>query len=175
MSLDPKMQDFLETVRQMVLPRIPSYYRDRAAAVPIVWDFYDNQRDLDDPLDFYKRLGHGGIGPVGEVWYKKGDPSTPEKLCLYIDGNLRHIPFPYGRVIAFTLIHELAHAACACSGNHEDPHWVQLAKDMGIREEAYSLKGPNWRYAFEFEDTKLETDIRKLLTYPGDLLPKLYD
>jgi hypothetical protein len=118
------------------------------------------------------------------VWLSGGfgdtfrDPETDRTdIWIYHDQVRQHyeeIGNPYGMVLAFVTIHELAHAALASPkghNDHEDKEWAALCRAMGIDEMVYSMKStrPASHKLFSFLDRPIAQEIRELTSYPGDV------
>lgn len=176
------LTEYLNDVRELAAPRLTIHDNMvRATIVSVVFgptskyeDEYDRVRDAVKYLEGY------APHPVATTYYKGSEARpVPSRVVVFSDGlyppeHADHIPF--GRFLAFTIIHELAHAACTCSGigeddGHNNPAWVQGCKEMGIKEEAYDKKGPDWKGEFEFTDQDLWERIQELPSYPGDEWP----
>ncbi len=168
---------WLYSVRQMVVPRlVKTEHRIEAGLVPIFYGPFDVLSEPEYVL-YTALLGRAG-SPAGETsYYHDG---TAETVCIYAG---KGIPLcakatlnapPKGQVMAFTLIHELAHAAVGVgvrndpNDGHENPDWADCCDQMGIREQRYSTKGPDWDGCFSFLDLDLLARIRALPDYPGD-------
>lgn len=177
------MTQYLNDVRALAAPRLTIHdNRVRATIVKVAFGPADKYQDEYDRLrDQIKHLEGYASHPAGTTYYKgTKERPTPGLVVIFSDGLVppsayKHIPF--GRFLAFVLIHELAHAACSCSGvnimedGHNNPLWVKGCQEMGIKEVAYKDKGPDWKGEFEFTDQSLWQAIRALPSYPGDEWP----
>lgn len=111
--------------------------------------------------------------PLGETLTNTDCMSSD--IMLYPQGFARaqedQLDVPYGQVVAFCVVHELAHAVAGCAIGHESPIWAKACQDMGIKEIEYSKKPADYLGKYAFLDGKLLQAIRKLSTYPGDTWP----
>jgi hypothetical protein len=157
-----KMLPFLETVREIVLPRLPSaLLRRRAEVFELQWQPRDVQTKA---YDLMALLQAGGDYLCDYAVTHRGLDGKYIRLHSDVNCELR----PFGEKVAYTLIHELGHAATL--GDHNSPEWVYACRLMGIDEHLYNgdykvMDAP----AFGWLDHSLLLCIRNLSSYPGDV------
>lgn len=148
---------FMQDILHLVVPRLP---RDQQHLLDGVKCLY--LLETNDPMELIL-LGHS---PQGDSSHKAME------IRLFTDGLERardNSDAPWQRIAAFTTIHECAHIVASLvtgDGGHEDPVWAQACQTMGIKEERYSMKGPDWDYNFNFSDQDLWAAIKALPSYP---------
>lgn len=149
----------------------------RAITVPVMIGPYSDYASKED-LMMRDIIGRGDYAPLGESYFKDGPGHVPEKIVMYSDGipnvkdYLLEKSIPYGRILAFVMIHEMAHCAVMASG-HEDAKWLKACTDMGIKENYYSLKKREETGLYKFADDKLWSAIQRMRFYPGDEYPEV--
>lgn len=158
------MEVFMSEVRDLVVPRLKTEEDRVRAWIPrLVWAKF--------PLSMGAWLvSLMGNATLGETFYVDHNTptslATPEKVALYEQSFLGHPqPQPFGHMVAFVLIHELAHAVCACG--HHNERWASACRDMGIAEVVYDKKTECGKFAFN--DAALLEAIKQLPSYPQDV------
>lgn len=157
-----KVEAFMSEVRDLALPRLKGEEaRLRGWEVPMQFAFRTAKNRLSDILKY------------GEMGMEMGNTEMldDKAVCLTVHrDDVAIVRGAYGEVIAFTLIHELAHAT---SGAGHTDVWADYCQTMGICEHSYAgqtKREPQITYPFKDQDFLRQ--IKRLGTYPGDEVGK---
>lgn len=156
-----KVEAYMSEVRDLALPRLKvEEARLRGWEVPMVFAFRTAANRLRNLLQY----GEMGL-EMGNTEMTCEGGNIP--LCLTIHReDVVASGGVYGEVIAFALIHELAHAA---SGEGHTEVWAGYCQDMGICEHPYAGQTKReLKVSYAFKDQDFLRQLKRLGTYPGD-------
>lgn len=161
---------FLYSIKELVTPRLLRIsWQNRLRRTTMKWrdltlqDYLSYAQDV-DPLTPETMQEHL-MGDTCDVMTM--EQCDPPVVTLFRNAFRRqdwtHAPGPFGRMLAFVTIHELAHAATL--DDHYSDDWADACKMMGIAEERFDKKRLAGR--FQFRDPVIWKAIEALPTYPG--------
>lgn len=162
-----KVEAFMSEVRDLALPRLKvEEERLRGWEVPMRFTFRTAKNRLNNIIQY----GEMGM-EMGNTEMDGPSEQHGKAVCLTIHrDDVAAVKGAYGEVIAFTLIHELAHVV---TGTGHTKEWAEACQTMGIYEHPYvgqTKREPIVTYPFKDHDFLRQ--LKRLGTYPGDTVSK---
>lgn len=151
---------FLHDVRNLAVPRLKDEEARIRAWIPTIsW----RPRTLQNRLRIMANYGQVGV----DLGVTELDYENARALGITLHRDDLSLQRPYGEAIAFTMIHETAHAATL---EAHTPLWAEYCQQMGICEYPYdTFKASGTEsVAMVFKDHDFLRQIKRLGSYPGD-------